>query len=103
MVKKIKKIHSDILDKKFKKESQYLELQKLINDSHFFEAFIEEVANDYYIRYYQEKMIKKFIKDFKIKIGVAIAKRCVSHGDTCPYFVLSKDIVKNNKVELKNE
>jgi hypothetical protein len=99
VIEKIKKTHNDILNNKFKKDYQYLELQKLIKGSYFFEEFIKQVANDYYIKHYQEKMVNKFIKDFKIRIGVAIARGCVKHGAECPYFVLSKDIVKINKVK----
>ena len=53
-----------------------------------------KIAEDYYIKHYQKKMVDKFIRDFRVKVGIAMANECYGQDGECPYFVLAKEIVK---------
>jgi len=90
--KKLNTIYKDILNKKF---SLYLEIQKYLDLQYdIIKTFIEKIAEDYYIKHYQKKMVDKFIRDFRVKVGIAIANECYGQDGECPYFVIAKEIIK---------
>ena len=90
--KKLNTIYKDILNKKF---SSHLEIQEYLDLQYdIIKNFIEKIAEDYYIKHYQKKMVDKFIRDFRVKVGIAMANECYGQDGECPYFVLAKEIVK---------
>ncbi|GAG92698.1 unnamed protein product, partial [marine sediment metagenome] len=79
--------------------SAYLELQSLsaIAKSDI-DNFLVFVANQYYRLKLKDKYVEKVIRKFRTNMGIALAIECNELDDTCPYFVLSKDI----KVKKEN-